>query len=163
MVANAVNDSVSQGAQAFILDLRDVPGGYLTQAVGVASLFMNSGAVVQIETVSGKTTRSASGDTLTTAPLVVIANSRTAGCAEVLTAALQESGRAQVVGETTQGKGSVQAMQPLSFGGAIRYTAAYYLTPGGRQIDGNGIAPNIETSNETTQETVAFDSVRSRI
>ena len=163
MVANAVNDSVSQGAQAFILDLRDVPGGYLTQAVGIASLFMNSGAVVQIETVSGKTTRSASGDTLTTAPLVVMANSRTAGCAEVLTAALQESGRAQVVGETTQGKGSVQAMQPLSFGGAIRYTAAYYLTPGGRQIDGNGIAPNIETTNEATQETVAFDSVRSRI
>lgn len=163
MVANAINDSVSQGAQAFILDLRDVPGGYLTQAVGIASLFMNSGAVVQIETVSGKTTRSASGDTLTTAPLVVIANSRTAGCAEVLTAALQESGRAQIVGETTQGKGSVQAMQPLSFGGAIRYTAAYYLTPGGRQIDGNGIAPNIETSNEATQETVAFDSVRSRI
>ncbi len=162
-VANAINDSTAKGAQAYVLDLRDVPGGYLTQAVGIASLFMPSGIVVQIETANGTTSRSADGDTLTTAPLVVLANSRTAGCAEVLAAALQESGRAQVVGETTQGKGSVQAMQPLSFGGAIRYTAAYYLTPGGRQIDGTGISPNIETANATTQESVAFDSARSKI
>ena len=96
-------------------------------------------------------------------PLVVITNGRTAGCAEVLVAALQESGRAEIVGEKTQGKGSVQAMQPLSFGGAIRYTAAFYLTPSGRQIDGNGISPNVETSNVSMQESVAFDSARSQI
>lgn len=81
----------------------------------------------------------------------------------MLAAALQESGRAQIIGEQTQGKGSIQAMQPLSFGGAIRYTAAYYLTSSGRKIDGNGISPNVETANEATQETVAVDSVRSRI
>lgn len=95
--------------------------------------------------------------------MVVITNGRTAGCAEVLVAALQESGRAEIVGEKTQGKGSVQAMQPLSFGGAIRYTAAFYLTPSGRQIDGNGISPNVETSNVSMQESVAFDSARSQI
>ncbi len=163
LVAAAINDSVSQGAQAFVLDLRDVPGGYLTQAVGIASLFVPSGVVVQIETQSGTTSRSADGETLTTAPLAVLVNGRTAGCAEVLAAALQESGRAQIVGEQTQGKGSIQAMQPLSFGGAVRYTAAYYLTSSGRQIDGNGITPNVETANETTQESVAIDSVRSKI
>lgn len=162
-VAAAINDSVAQGAQAFVLDLRDVPGGYLTQAVGIASLFIPSGVVVQIETPSGTTSRSADGQTLTSAPLAVLANERTAGCAEVLAAALQESGRAQIIGEKTQGKGSIQAMQPLSFGGAIRYTAACYLTSSGRQIDGNGISPNVETSNEATQETVAIDFVRSRI
>ena len=163
MVQNAINDSTSKGAQAFVLDLRDVPGGYLTQAVDIASLFVQSGVVVQIETVSGTTSRSAAGDSISNAPLVVITNSRTAGCAEVLAAALQESGRAEIVGEKTQGKGSIQAMQPLSFGGAIRYTAAYYLTPSGRQIDGNGITPNVETSHVATQDSVAFDSARSQI
>lgn len=163
MVSSAITDSSSQGAQAFILDLRDVPGGYLTQAVDIASLFIPSGVVAQIETVNGISSRSADGNSITTAPLVVITNGRTAGCAEVLVAALQESGRAEIVGEKTQGKGSVQAMQPLSFGGAIRYTAAFYLTPSGRQIDGNGISPNVETSNVSTQESVAFDSARSQI
>lgn len=163
MVSSAITDSATQGAQAFVLDLRDVPGGYLTQAVDIASLFIQSGVVAQIETVSGTSSRSADGNSITTAPLVVITNGRTAGCAEVLAAALQESGRAEIVGEKTQGKGSIQAMQPLSFGGAIRYTAAYYLTPSGRQIDGNGISPNVETSHAATQETVAFDSARSQI
>jgi carboxyl-terminal processing protease len=163
MVQNALNDSTSKGAQAFVLDLRDVPGGYLTQAVDIASLFIQNGVVVQIETVSGTTSRSAAGDSVSNAPLVVITNGRTAGCAEVLAAALQESGRAEIVGEKTQGKGSIQAMQPLSFGGAIRYTAAYYLTPSGRQIDGNGITPNVETSHVATQDSVAFDSARSQI
>lgn len=163
MVQNALNGSTSKGAQAFVLDLRDVPGGYLTQAVDIASLFIQNGVVVQIETVSGTTSRSAAGDSVSNAPLVVITNGRTAGCAEVLAAALQESGRAEIVGEKTQGKGSIQAMQPLSFGGAIRYTAAYYLTPSGRQIDGNGITPNVETSHVATQDSVAFDSARSQI
>lgn len=163
MVQNALNDSTSKGAQAFVLDLRDVPGGYLTQAVDIASLFIQNGVVVQIETVSGTTSRSAAGDSVSNAPLVVITNGRTAGCAEALAAALQESGRAEIVGEKTQGKGSIQAMQPLSFGGAIRYTAAYYLTPSGRQIDGNGITPNVETSHVATQDSVAFDSARSQI
>ena len=105
MVSNAINDSAAQGAQAFVLDLRDVPGGYLTQAVDIASLFIQSGVVAQIETVSGTSSRSADGNSITSAPLVVITNGRTAGCAEVLAAALQESGRAEIVGEKTQGKG----------------------------------------------------------
>lgn len=162
-VSSAIAQASEQGAQAFVLDLRDVPGGYLSQSVDIASLFIQSGTVVQIQTVEGTTTRSADGNAVTNAPLVVLVNSRTAGCAEVLAAALQESGRAEVVGETTQGKGSIQIMQPLSFGGALRYTAAYYLTPEGRQLDGNGVSPNVETSNQDTQDAVALDIARSQV
>lgn len=161
LVSNALSVAASEGAHSYVLDLRDVPGGYLTQAVDIASLFIQSGEVVQIETSEGVTTRSADGSSITTAPLVVLVNGRTSGCAEVLAAALQETGRATVVGTTTLGKGSVQIMQPLSFGGALRYTAAYYLTPNGRQLDGNGVSPDVEANNASTQENVAIDVARS--
>ncbi len=163
LVSDAVSAATNEGAHAFVLDIRDVPGGYLTQAVDIASLFIQSGEVVQIETVDGITTRSADGSSITSAPLVVLTNGRTSGCAEVLAAALQETGRASVVGSGTLGKGSVQIMQPLSFGGALRYTAAYYLTPNGRQIDGSGVSPDVEADNANTQESVAIDVARSLI
>lgn len=162
-VSDAINTASAQGAQAFVLDLRDVPGGYLTQAVDIASLFIQSGTVVQIQTQEGTTARSADGKSITSAPLVVLTNERTAGCAEVLAAALQDTDRATLVGTKTQGKGSVQIMQPLSFGGALRYTAAYYLTPKGGKINGNGVTPDVETSNADTQYTVALDVANSQI
>lgn len=160
-VTNAINAVTAEGAHSLVLDLRDVPGGYLTQAVDISSLFIQSGVVVQIETAEGTTSRSADGKSITTAPLVVLVNGRTSGCAEVLAAALQETDRASVVGTATLGKGSVQIMQPLSFGGALRYTAAYYLTPNGRQIEGTGVSPDIESSSASTQESVALDVARS--
>lgn len=160
-VANAINAVTAEGAHSLVLDLCDVPGGYLTQAVDISSLFIQSGVVVQIETAEGTTSRSADGKSITTSPLVVLVNGRTSGCAEVLAAALQETDRASVVGTATLGKGSVQIMQPLSFGGALRYTAAYYLTPNGRQIEGTGVSPDIESSSASTQESVAFDVARS--
>ena len=160
-VANAINAVTAEGAHSLVLDLRDVPGGYLTQAVDISSLFIQSGVVVQIETAEGTTSRSADGKSITTAPLVVLVNGRTSGCAEVLAAALQETDRASVVGTVTLGKGSVQIMQPLSFGGALRYTAAYYLTPNGRLIEGTGVSPDIESSSASTQESVALDMARS--
>lgn len=160
-VANAINAVTAEGAHSLVLDLRDVPGGYLTQAVDISSLFIQSGVVVQIETAEGTTSRSADGKSITTAPLVVLVNERTSGCAEVLAAALQETDRASVVGTVTLGKGSVQIMQPLSFGGALRYTAAYYLTPNGRLIEGTGVSPDIESSSASTQESVALDMARS--
>lgn len=163
LVSHAVTKAIEKGAQAFVLDLRDVPGGYLTQAVEIAALFIPSGTVVQIETVDATTTRSADGESITAAPLVVLVNGRTAGCAEVLAVALQETGRAEVVGTQTQGKGSVQAMQPLSFGGALRYTAAYYLTPQGLQIDKKGVSPDVEVSSSSSQTKVALDVARSQI
>lgn len=163
VLSNAITECQNQGANAFVLDLRDVPGGYLTQAVECASLFIKSGSVVQIQTAEGVSTKSADAESVTSAPLVVVVNERTSGAAEVLAAALQETYSARVVGMVTQGKGSVQVMQPLSFGGALRYTAAYYLTPNGRSIDGNGISPDIEISNAAEQQQVAIEAARSQI
>lgn len=143
LVRQSVEDLTQQGATSFVLDIRDNPGGYLTQAVDIASLFVKSGVVVQVETTDGVTTKQASGDQVTTAPLVVLVNDYTASGAEVLAGALQDNDRATIVGETTLGKGSVQVMRELTFGGALRYTAAYYMTPLGHDIEGVGIHPDI--------------------
>lgn len=161
-VRQAVQESSNQGAKSIVLDIRDVPGGYLTQAVEIASLFIPSGTVVQIKTQDNISVKSADGESITTLPLVVIANGRTAGSAEVLTAALQEAGRASVVGVQTQGKGTVQVLEPLSFGGALRYTAATYLTPNGRSIEGTGVSPDITVSNANSQRLVALEVANSQ-
>lgn len=157
VVRKAIEDNADNNISGIVLDLRDVPGGYLTQAVDIASLFITSGTVVQIQTNDNVTTKSADGQSITQLPLVVIVNGRTSGSAEVLAAALQESDRATIVGQKTQGKGSVQVMQPLSFGGALRYTAATYLTAEGRAIDGSGVYPDVEASSEGSQYEVAYE------
>ena len=161
LVSQAITDLSNQGATSFVLDLRGNPGGYLTQAVDIASLFVNSGVIVEIQTVDGITTKNAAGVRQTEAPLAVLVDQYTAASAEVLTAALQDNQRAEVVGQTTLGKGSVQVVRELSFGGAIRYTAAYYLTPLGHDINGIGIVPNISVdANDQvdTQLLVAIDA-----
>ena len=143
LTQSSLTSLAEQGAGAFVLDLRDNPGGYLTQAVELASLFMNSGAVVEVRTRDGISAKNATGRSATNAPLVVITNKNTAAAAEVVAAALKESQRASVVGTKTMGKGSVQVMRELSFGGAMRYTAAYYLSPEGHDIDGVGVTPTV--------------------
>ena len=143
LAQKAINDLTEEGARAIVLDLRDNPGGYLSQAVGLASLFMSSGTVVEVRTVDGQTAKAATGQPISQAPLVVITNKNTAAAAEVVAAALKESQRATLVGTNTMGKGSVQVLHELSFGGAIRYTAAYYLTPEGHAIDQVGVTPDV--------------------
>ena len=143
LVSSAISKLTGKGAKAFVLDLRDCPGGYLTQAVELVSLFQGSGVVVQIQTKDNVTTRSATGSPLTTAPLAVLVNGNTAAAAEVVAASLQDNDRAVVVGQQTMGKGTVQMMRELSFGGAISYTAAEYLSPQGRNLDKAGVSPNV--------------------
>lgn len=143
LTKQAIADLASQGATSYVLDLRDNPGGYLTQAVDLASLFVKSGTIVQIQTKDGKSAKSATGNVATDKPVVVLVNENTAAAAEVLAVALQESQRALLVGTRTLGKGSVQVTRDLSFGGALRYTAAYYLSPQGRDINGVGVTPNV--------------------
>lgn len=169
LVEKAVDDLLSQGASAFVLDIRDNPGGYLTQSLDTASLFIQSGVLVGIETKDGTTTRSASGNTITPAPLVVLVNEYTCAATEVLASALQDNQRATVVGQTTMGKGSVQVVRELTFGGAVRYTAAYYLTPLGHAINGVGVVPDIAVADDPqdpendNQLAVAFDVARSLV
>lgn len=168
LTKQAVTDLAAQGAVSYVLDLRDNPGGYLTQAVDLASLFVKSGTIVQIQTKDGKSAKSATGNVATDKPVVVLVNENTAAAAEVLASALQESQRAQLVGTRTLGKGSVQVTRDLSFGGALRYTAAYYLSPQGRDINGVGVTPNVsielsgDASNDN-QKNLAMETAQSLV
>lgn len=167
LVRRAVESLESQGAQSYVLDIRDVPGGYLSQAVEIANLFVRNGIIVQIQTNSGISTRQASGEVVTDKPLAVLVNENTSAAAEVLASALQDNQRATLVGQTTMGKGSVQVLRELSFGGALRYTAAYYLSPQGRAIDGLGVAPDIIVDREEgaadNQLSLAIETAQSSI
>ncbi len=112
----AISDLDAQGAQAYVLDLRDNPGGYLTQAVDISSYFVKSGTIVRIVTTGAdETTKNATGSVLTDKPLVVLVNGNTSSAAEVIAASLQDNQRATLVGATTLGKGSVQVTHDLSF------------------------------------------------
>lgn len=163
LVKDGVNALLAEGAEALVLDLRDCSGGYLTQAVELADLFMKSGIIVQIETKEAVSTKNASGNQLTDKPLVLLVNGNTSAAAEVVVAALHDATRAMVVGERTMGKGSVQVIRELSFGGALRYTAAYYKTPLGLAIEGAGISPDIAVFEVEQQKTVALDTAQGMV
>ena len=166
LVQRALTELQSDGARSFVLDLRNNPGGYLNQAVDLVSLFSDVGAVVQVQTNSAVISKSTSGSVVTSAPLVVLVNKNTSSAAEVAAMALQESGRATVVGETTMGKGSVQITRELSFGGALRYTAAYYLSPRGTKLDGLGVSPNVTVVNDGSDDrqfSFAIDSANTSV
>jgi carboxyl-terminal processing protease len=132
-----------QGAQAYVLDVRGNPGGLLSQAVGVTSLFVPQGLVVEIQDKRGTERRQVSGEAVTEKPLIYLVNGQSASASELVAAALRDHGRATIVGEVTYGKGTVQDLRELSFGGALRYTIAHYFSPDGHAIDGIGVTPDI--------------------
>jgi carboxyl-terminal processing protease len=146
---------IKQGAQGLILDLRDNPGGFLDQAVGVASLFIKSGTIVTTRGRSQPTTvYTALGDAIATKiPMVVLVDRGTASSAEIVTGALKDRGRAKVVGTHTYGKGVFQQLFPLAGGAALDITVGEYFTPNGHNLaaggvkggvkEGSGIAPNV--------------------
>lgn len=135
-----------EGATSFILDLRNNPGGLITQAVGIVSLFVEEGEVVRtVSRVEGEEVLSVTGDFVTDAPLVVLVNENSASASEIVAGALQDHKRATVVGMTTFGKGSVQTQVELKNGGAILLTTAHYQTPLKRTINKVGLKPDIES------------------
>ncbi len=137
--------SLTTRRQGLVLDLRDNPGGLLSASVDVVSLFVKDGVVVTVDGRAAGTdeTYRVSGDTATDAPLVLLVNENSASASEIVSGALQDYGRATIVGVTTFGKGSVQQIEELSFGGAIKLTIAHYLTPKGRVIDKKGVVPEV--------------------
>ena len=161
LMSAAIQELEAQGAESFVLDLRDCPGGFLTQAVDIANLFVKSGTIVQIKTKTATTSKTASGQTVTDKPLVVLVNENTAAAAEVLAAGLQDADRATLVGVNTMGKGSVQVVTELSFGGALRYTAAEYLSPSGHEIDGMGVSPDWIIEDSDGQKDTAMNIAQS--
>ena len=130
--------------RAYVIDVRDNPGGYLTGAIDCAADFVKSGSLLTIETASSTSDRQAEGKTITDKPVVLLINSNTSGAAEVFASALRDNARASLVGKITAGKGVVAATHELSFGGAVRYSAAQYITPKGNEIQGNGVKPDLE-------------------
>ena len=140
----AMEELEAEGAKGFVIDVRDNPGGLLDSAVDVASLFIEDGVIVSVEDRDGrKEVDRANGDVATDAPVVVLMNGNSASASEVLAGALQDYGRATLVGEQSFGKGSVQTVESLSFGGGVKFTIAHYLTPKDREIDGVGLTPDV--------------------
>jgi carboxyl-terminal processing protease len=133
-----------QGASGFVLDLRENPGGLLTQAVTVASLFIGRGVIATLDGAHEphQVLRAIPG-VATDLPLVVLVDRYTASSAEIVAAALRDHRRATIVGERTFGKGLVQAVDPLDNGAALELTIAQYSTPNGSVLSGVGLAPQI--------------------
>ena len=129
-----------------VLDLRNNPGGVLDSAVDVSDLFLDAGIIVTAEgrTADARFERSAHrGDVLDGAEIVVLVNKGSASASEIVAGALQDHGRALVVGTETFGKGLVQTVMPLSKGRAIKLTTSRYFTPSGDTIHGTGITPDV--------------------
>jgi carboxyl-terminal processing protease len=140
-----------RGAKALILDLRGNGGGLLEEGVNVASTFIPDGTIVSTDGRSQpRQVYMATGHAIPTRiPLIVLVDHNTASAAEIVTGALQDRGRAKVVGTRTYGKGVFQEIQPLSNGGALDFTIGEYFTPSGRNLggggvrQGSGIKPNV--------------------
>jgi carboxyl-terminal processing protease len=143
-VRTQVRTAQRQHVQGLVLDLRDNPGGLLDEAVETASAFLAGGPVVSYkQRGSEPKVLDALGGGNTTIPLVVLVDGGTASAAEIVAGALQDRGRAVVVGSQTFGKGSVQAPSQLSDGSALELTVGHYFTPSGRSLDGVGITPDV--------------------
>lgn len=139
--------------QGLILDLRNNPGGLLDQAVNIADLFLTKGRIVSTNGrfFDANSDYYASPHTLLSkVPMLVLINKGSASAAEVLAAALQENGRAKLIGETSFGKGTVQSLIPiLEEGSAVKLTIAQYNTPKGENIHDIGIIPDIKIPSQT--------------
>ena len=150
---SALKDVLASGAKGIVLDLRDNPGGILDSAVAVASQFLKQGIVLYALDSSGKkeTWDVKPGGLATDVPLAVLVNGNSASASEVVAGALQDYGRAPLIGNQTFGKGSVNHFRQLSDGSAIYISIGRWYTPNGRQIEGNGLTPDIVV-NTTEQD-----------
>ena len=157
-VQEAINKQ--KNAKGIILDLRNNPGGLLNQAVGLVDLFVDEGVIVSqkgrvaSDNLEYSATKAA---TITKKPLAVLVNGGSASASEIVSGSLQDHKRAVIIGEKTFGKGSVQAVLPVTDTEALRLTIARYYLPSGRTIQAEGVVPDItvypgEVPNKTSNE-----------
>ena len=140
----AIADLAGKGAKGYVLDLRENPGGLLTAAVDVASLFVADGVIVRVdERGVPEEEHRATGSIATDKPLVVLVDDNSASASEIVAGALQDYKRATIVGIKSYGKGSVQTLRPLGDGSAVKLTTAHYLTPKRRVINKKGVTPEV--------------------
>ncbi|MEL7224141.1 MAG: carboxyl-terminal processing protease CtpA [Cyanobacteria bacterium J06576_12] len=151
----SLEDLEARGADAYILDLRNNPGGLLQAGIEVARMWIDEGTVVYtVNRQGGLGSYEANGKAITDDPLVVLVNKGTASASEILAGALQDNGRAQLVGETTFGKGLIQSLFDLPNGAGLAVTIAKYETPDHHDINKLGIDPDqqVESSVERRQQ-----------
>ncbi|NOZ65487.1 MAG: S41 family peptidase [Alphaproteobacteria bacterium] len=141
-----IKTELGDNLQGIVLDLRNNPGGLLNQSIAVSSQFLARGEVVSTRTRNDEHVQrypARKGDSIDGKPLIVLINGGSASASEIVAGALQDHRRAVVVGTQSFGKGSVQTVIPLGANGAMRLTTAYYFTPSGNSIQGEGITPDV--------------------
>ena len=142
-----LSEAQKNGVKGFIIDLRENPGGLLTQSVKVASHFLFKGRMVVYtqgrETDDYEEYRGLYKDSLHQVPVAIIVNEYSASASEIVAGALRDSGNALIIGENSYGKGSVQTIFRLSDGSGLRLTTSKYYTPSGIDITKHGITPEI--------------------
>jgi len=149
LFSEAVRAMLLENVNGVVLDLRNNPGGYLDMAVRVASEWVGQNTVV-VESFSDgseKQHRGVSDARLSDMPTVVLVNGGSASASEIVAGALQDAGKAEIIGEKTYGKGSVQDYSEFIDGSALKLTVALWLTPSGRSINKEGIEPTIDVEN----------------
>ncbi|MCX8059666.1 MAG: S41 family peptidase [Aquificaceae bacterium] len=165
-VEKAVKGLTSQGVRGIILDLRNDPGGLLTEAINVSELFLKEGKlIVYTKTKKGEVSRYFARKKPIlpeNMPLVVLINRGSASASEIVAGALQDHKRAVIVGEKSFGKASVQNIIPLEDGSAIKLTVAHYYTPLGRLIDKKGIQPDVEVKMKEEEEEKLQEVIRQK-
>jgi carboxyl-terminal processing protease len=160
-LAKAIEEQEANGVEGLILDVRDNPGGLLSSVVEVVSMFIDEGLILYELDGAGRRTdhRAQSAGQFADVPLVVLANGGSASASEIIVGALQDHERAEIVGDTTFGKGSVNRLYRLGNGGGLYLTFAKWYTPNGRLIEGNGIDPDHEVTSRDRQraETIQLE------
>jgi carboxyl-terminal processing protease len=161
-MVRALKDARSQGAERIVLDLRGNPGGYVNEALGIASQFLASGVVYIERDAQGKETphEVSAGGVAIELPLVVLVSGDSASASEIVAGALQDAGRARIVGETTYGTGTVLGEFVLSDGSALRVGTVEWLTPNGRRIWHEGIAPDVPVAEPADADRLTPDEIR---
>ena len=143
----AINDLETQNISGYILDLRSNPGGLLYASIEIARMWLDRGDIVSTVNRNGVTDRQkANNRSLTDKPLVVMVDGGSASASEILSGALQDNKRAILVGTKTFGKGLVQSVRGVGKGAGLAVTIAKYFTPSGRDINHEGIVPDVEIS-----------------
>jgi carboxyl-terminal processing protease len=142
----------NENVKSYILDLRNNPGGLLSQAIRIADFFLNNGEIVSTKSRKASENRkwfAKKGDLTNGKTLVVLINYGSASASEIVAGALKDHKRAILLGENSYGKGSVQSIIPLKNNGAIRLTVAKYYLPSGKSISEIGVSPDIDIGEET--------------
>lgn len=155
----AIKEIKAKGLNKMILDLRSNPGGYLDSAVSMASEWISEGKIVSEKFRDGKeNVHNTAGDhRLKDFKTIVLVNGGTASASEIVAGALQDQKKAMIVGEKTFGKGSVQDFEPFSDGSALKVTIANWYTPNDKNINEQGITPDVEVKEDFSKEKVGED------